>query len=95
MSPAEKNRQTMVDAIAENMWNLGMGRAIDGTIETKRRAVREMAEEALALAPTKYETLPTSELNANKHFLVKAAIDLYNDAQLDAHGDQQDQAAAK
>ncbi|PJE76767.1 hypothetical protein COV05_02795 [Candidatus Uhrbacteria bacterium CG10_big_fil_rev_8_21_14_0_10_48_16] len=77
----KSNEEIMVDAIAENMWDLGMTAGMEGTPEERKAVAREMAEEALSLAPAKYKTLPTQELQTNKSFLVAEAIRLYTDAE--------------
>ncbi len=77
---AEKNKEIMIDAIAENFWNLGMTQGMGGSVEERKAAARSMAEEALGMVPSKYETLPTQELNQNKSFLVAEAVRLYQES---------------
>lgn len=79
-SSPETNRRIMVDAIAENMWDLGMTHGMEGTPEERKAVAREMAETALALVPTNFERLPTRELNENKSFLVAEAVRLYKES---------------
>lgn len=79
-SSAEKNKEIMVSAIAENFWNLGMTQGMGESVEERKAAARSMAEAALAMVPRKYETLPTQELNQNKSFLVAEAVRLYQES---------------
>ncbi|MDG1949942.1 MAG: hypothetical protein P8J32_03945, partial [bacterium] len=51
----------------------------EGTPEERKVLARQMAEEALSLMPSNFETLPTDELAANKHFLVTEAIRSYKE----------------
>lgn len=83
----KSHEEIMVDAIAENMWNLGMTADMSGTPEERKAMAREMAEEALSLAPDKYKTLPTQELQTHKSFLVAEAIRLYTDEESEREKD--------
>ncbi|NQV90830.1 hypothetical protein HQ487_05520 [Candidatus Uhrbacteria bacterium] len=94
-SPAQTNEEIMTLAIAEFIWNSGMTQNIEGDVDDKKKAAKEMAEEALRLVPDKYKTLPTEELKQHKGFLVKEAMRLYNEQNTqEANDDYKNQAQA-
>lgn len=96
LSPVEVNRQMMIDAIAEHMWNIGLAKEMVGTLETRKAATRSMAIDALGRVPRKFESLPVGELRENKSFLVAEAVRLYQENGNDQEGgDLEDQASAK
>lgn len=80
-SLALRNHDMMIRAISEHMLDLGMTHGKADSPSARSALAIKMAQEALALAPTNYETLPTAELNANKSFLVAEAIRLYQEDQ--------------
>lgn len=91
---AESNRKIVLDALQEHLWNLGTAQSIEGSVETKRAAVLKMANDALAVAPKRYETLSSKELKENMSYFVADTAQVYLDSKQDKQGrGRADQAA--
>jgi len=72
--PAERNREIMLSALAERIFNEGMTADVPGDGDAKRAKAREMAADALSRVPDNYLSLPEAELRQNKTFLIDEAL---------------------